>query len=189
MSAPSASRIFLSGVILAGIPFIAIAQYWHIASQDARVAFPSELVTPVDTNNVGIMFELNSLDLAEVSGTDNIHPFDVVYVHMQPGPGLIAYPFGISKDKPKIDKNETAFSIRGTVISREGSVINLRYNFDAFFPTREMKPLLSPGQARHARVELAVNKQSIARLAAVELDGVRYPYRVMEKPVLKGLTQ
>lgn len=142
-----------------------------------------------DAGNVGIVFELNTLDLNEVAGTDNIHPHDIVYIHMQPGPGLIAYPFGISKDKPRTHKDEEAFSIRGTVTSREGKIIKLRYNFDAFAPTQDMKPLFSKGQSRLAQVELAVNKQSVARLAAIELGGVRYPYRVMEKPVLKGLTQ
>lgn len=189
MTTPSASRIVLAGIILAGLPFVAIAQYWHIASKDARVTFPSELISISEAGNVAILFELNTLDLNEVAGTDNIHPHDVVYIHMQPGPGLIAYPFGISKDRPKVHKDEQAFSIRGTVTSREGKVIKLRYNFDAFAPTHEMKPLFFEGQSRLGNVEIAVNNQSVARLAAIELGGVRYPYRVMEKPVLKGLTQ
>ncbi len=185
---PSLSGIFLSGFILAGLPFVAIAKHWHVAAQDARFEMPSQL-TIEPLGSVDIQSEINKLDLSELTGTDNVREWDTVYVHMAYGPNLIAYPFGISKTKPRIRKGDQAFALRGTVTKKEDTTITVHYNFETFSPSGEMKPLLFGDRAADTKVEIAVNRASVARLVAVEVDGVRYPYRVMEKPVLKGLTR
>lgn len=189
MRAPSLVRIFLAGLILAGLPFVAIAQHWHIASKDARFEILTELTLKPDAANVEITSEITQLDLNDLSGTNNVQRWDTVYVHMASGPGLIAYPFGISKDRPRSRRDKHSFNLRAFVTEREGDIITLRYSFDTFLPSRDMKPLLRGAKYPQTRIEVAVNSQSVARLVAVELDGIRYPYRVIEKPELKGLTK
>lgn len=189
MSRPTVTGVILSGLILAGLPFLAIAQHWHVQAKDARFAVPSQLAFHDYTENVDIDSEINRLDLEQLSGTDNISVRDTVYVHMASGPGMIAYPFGISKTRTASKREEHAFSLRGTVMAREGAIIDIRYNFETFLPTREMKPALASRVDAPVLAELAVNDHSVARLVAIEIGGVRYPYRVIEKPVLKGLTR
>lgn len=189
MSRPTAAGVILSGLILAGLPFIAIAQHWHVQANDARFDVPSELAFYSYTENVDIKSEINRLDLGELSGPDNIRVRDTVYIHMAAGPGKIAYPFGISKARAASKREEHAFSVRGKVMAREGTVIDIRYNFETFLPTREMKSAIEKPITGPVQAELAVNSQSVARLVALEINGKRYAYRVMEKPVLKGLTR
>lgn len=186
---PSFTRILIAGLILAGLPFVAIAQHWHITSKDMRFELPTELTASVTGANVEIKSEITQLDLNDLTGTDNIDKWDTVYVHMAGGPGLIAYPFGISKDRPKGRRDRHAFSVRAFVTEREGDVLSLRYSFDTFLPSQDMKPFLRGATYSQTRVEVAVNNQAIPRLVSVELDGIKYPYRVIEKPVLKGLTK
>ncbi len=189
MSRPSPAGIVISGIILAGLPFIAIAQHWHVESKDVRFAVPSQLEPQPYSENVDIDTEINRLNLDDLSGTDNIQVNDKVYIHMATGPDLIAYPFGISKNKARTRRGEHAFAIRATVTSREDREIEVRYNFETFLPSRNMKSVLSAMRNIPAAVELSVNQNSVARLVAVNIDGTRYPYRVIEKPVLKGLTR
>ena len=189
MLRPSFMRIMIAGLILAGLPFVAIAQHWHITSKDARFEVLTELSVKPDAANVEITSEITQLNLSELTGTNNIKRWDTVYVHMASGPGLIAYPFGISKDRPRGRRDKHAFSLRAFVTEREDDLITLKYSFDTFLPSQDMKPLLRGATYPQTRVEVAVNSQSVARLVAVELDGVRYPYRVIEKPVLKGFTR
>lgn len=189
MSHPSKAGVIISGLILAGLPFLAIAQHWHVQASDARFTVPAKLSVHSYTENVDIYSEINRLDLDELSGTDNIRERDTVFVHMASGPGTIAYPFGISKSRARTRTEEHAFSVRGTVMARKGKIIDVKYNFETFLPTREMKAVISRSPSRYVNIELAANQQSVTRLVAVQIDGMRYPYRVIEKPVLKGLTQ
>ncbi len=189
MQNPTFSGVIISGFILAGLPFAAIAQHWHVASKDVLFAVASDLSAQQNIENVDIQSEINTLDLSELTGVNNIHAWDTVFVHMATGPGKIAYPFGLSREKPVMNTSEHAFAVRGTVTAREGDIITLRYNFETFLPTQEMRPLVANGLKPGAEVELAVNRKAVARLVAVKIDGVRYPYRVIEKPVLKGFTQ
>ena len=154
-----------------------------------RVAVSSDLTARQDIENVDIKSEINTLDLSELTGTNNLQVRDTVYIHMAMGPGKIAYPFGVSRERPKTRKNTYAFAIRGTVTQRDGDQVTLRYNFEKFLPTHEMKPLVHTGTNPGTEVEIAINRKAVARLVAVKIDGVRYPYRVIEKPVLKGFTQ
>lgn len=186
----SVSGMILSGVLLAGLPFLAIAKHWHIESNDVRFEVPSTLFSSFDTENVDSLSEINTLDLSELTGTDNLRVWDTAYLHMAPGPDLIAYPFAITHEMPNTHRDPYAFSIRGTVVEREGDIIRMRYNFETFLPTHDLKPVIEMGaREQGATIELAVNQQAVARLVAVNIEGVRYPYRVIEKPVLKGLTQ
>lgn len=189
MSRPSLAGTIISGLILAGVPFVAIAQHWHVQAKDDRFVVLSELYPLGHSENVDISSEINRLDLEELSGSDNIKARDSVYVHMAAGPEKIAYPFGISKTKTKIRSDEHAFSVKGTVRHKEGSVIDVRYNFETFLPSKDMTSALNSGTPSVVQVELAVNKQATARLVAIEINGQRYPYRVIEKPELNGLTR
>lgn len=186
MLRPSFLRILVSGLILAGLPFVAIAQHWHITSKDMRFELPTELTASETNGNVEIRSEINQLDLNELTGTDNVRKWDTVYIHMASGPGLIAYPFGISKNRPRGRRDRHAFTLRGFVTERTDDIISLRYSFDNFLPSQDMKPFLRGKTYAQTRVEVAVNSHAVPRLVAVELDGNKYPYRVIEKPVLKG---
>lgn len=178
--------ILLSGLILAGFPLMAIAKHRHIETQDIRFEVPSVMETKAGAENVGLWSEINALDLNELSGTDNIKRWDTVYVHMATGPGLIAYPFGISKDRPVAHKDNRAFSIRGKVMKRDNKTITVRYNFETFLPSQNLKSIVTADHNDDLMVELAVNDQSVARLVALTVDGVRYPYKMIETPVLSS---
>ena len=182
----SLSGMLISGILLAGLPFVAIAKHLHIEDQDIRFAVPSEITSSYSSENVDSATEINTLDLSELTGSDNLKVWDTVYIHMAPGPDLIAYPFAVTHEMPNTRRDPYAFSIRGTVTEREGDIIKMRYNFETFLPTQDLKPVLESGpRTQTAQIELAVSPQAIARLVAVNIEGVRYPYRVIEKPVLR----
>jgi hypothetical protein len=185
MRSPSRVGVIISGVLLAGIPLLAIASHLHIESQDIRFEIPSALVPRANVDNIDIWSEINELDLSEMSGTDAISRWDDVYIHMATGPNLIAYPFAVTHDRPETHKDGYAFSIRATVIDKADKIITLRYNFESFLPTRELRPRLQTELSTRANIELAVNKHGVARLVAIKLDGLRYPYRVMDSPVFE----
>jgi len=185
----SLTGIIVSGILLAGLPFVAIAKHWHIEAKDVRFEIPTNISQKSSSENVDLWTEINTLDLSELTGSDHIRQWDNVYVHMAKGPDLIAYPFAITHEMPRVRRDGYAFSVKGTVTEREDKIIKLRYHFETFLPPRTARNLISnPGDA-DTTIELAVNKQAVARLVSVNIDGVRYPYRVLEKPVLRGLSQ
>lgn len=185
----SLSGIIISGLLLAGLPFLVIAKHWHVESRAPRFELMSEISVLPDAENMELRSEINRLDLSELSGTDAVEPRDSIYVHMATGPGMIAYPFSVTREKPMSKTDGYAFSIRGSVVERKDDIITVRYNFETFLPSRKLEQKLIARQTPNARIELAVNEQSIARLVNVRVDGESYPYRVIERPVLGGVNE
>lgn len=185
----SLSGVIVSGMLLAGLPFVAIAKHWHIEAKDVRFEVPSSVSTKFSSENVDLWTEINTLDISELTGTDHVRQWDTIYVHMAKGPDLIAYPFAITHEMPRAKRDGYAFSVRGTVTEREGTTIKLKYHFETFLPPRQVRNLITDPDNTNTTIELAVNKQAVARLVSVNINGVRYPYRVLEKPVLRGLPE
>lgn len=185
----SLTGIIISGILLAGLPFVAIAKHWHIEAQDVRFEILTDISYKSGSENVDLWTEINTLDLSELTGADNLRQWDSVYVHMAKGPDLIAYPFGVTHEMPRVRRDGYAFSIKGTITEREGDTIKLRYHFETFLPPRPVRNLIADPDHAGTKIELAVNKQAVARLVSVNIDGVRYPYRVLEKPVLRTTSQ
>ncbi len=188
MAKTSPIGAILSGIVLAGLPLLAIARHRHIETQDVRFVVPATVMPRSDVENLDIWSEINSLDLSELSGTNMVQRGDVVYIHMAAGPDKIAYPFAITPYRPDSD-GTTFFSIRGKVTDRQDDTIIVRYNFETFLPPQALKTVVRQRSDYKASVEVAVNQKAIGRLLAVEVDGVRYPYRMIENPLLKGFTQ
>ena len=183
----SLTGVLVSGMLLAGLPFMAIAKHWHIEAKDVRFEIPTSVTTKFNSENVDLWTEINTLDIAELSGADHIKQWDTIYVHMAKGPDLIAYPFAVTHEMPRTIRDGYAFSVKGTVTEREGSIITLKYHFESFLPPRQVRHLITDPDTPNTTIELAVNKQAVARLVSVNINGVRYPYRVLEKPVLRGI--
>ena len=166
-----------------------IAKHWHIENRAPRFVL-SSMITPVpNAENMEIMTEINILDLDDLAGTDQIRSRDTVFVHMAMGPENIAYPFAITRDKPHAKSDNYAFYIKGQVVDVDSKIATIRYNFETFLPSRQLGERIGQTRNPDVQIELAVNDQAVARLVAVQVDGTKYPYRVIERPVLGRLSE
>ena len=183
------SASFMTGIILAGFPLLAIARHSYIEDQDIRFSVPSNISPRADIENFDIWSDINKLDLDQLSGRDGFLRGQTIYVHFSKGPNTIAYPFAVTSQKPE-NLGQNVFVIRGKVTGRENNNLVIRYNFETFLPSKKVKQLIHETPSSTAMVELAVNDQGIARLFAIEIEGKKYPYRKIEVPeALEGLTQ
>ncbi len=180
--------LFLTGILLAGFPLGAIARHNYIQEQDVKIEVKSAISPRVGAENFEIWSEINFLNLAELSGGDNFLRGQTVYVHMSKGPGNVSYPFAVTSDRP-ITNDNTVFAIRGKVTGRENDSLQVRYNFETFLPSTDVKSIFRKNPNAPSTAMLAINEQGVARLVSVQVDGKTYPYRRMEVPALNGLSQ
>ena len=179
----------LTGIILGGFPLMAIARHSYIEEQDVRLIVPSNISPRADVENFDIWSDINRLDLDQLSGPDSFLRGQTIYVHFSRGPDKIAYPFAVTNQRPdSLEKN--VFVVRGKVTGRDDSALIIRYNFETFLPSRDIKQLIMNNPSASVMVELAINDQGAARLTTIEIEGEEYPYRKIEVPAaLEGFTQ
>ncbi len=180
--------LILTGILLAGFPLGAIARHNYIQEQDVQIEVKSAISPRVGVENFEIWSEINFLNLEELSGGDNFLRGQTVYVHMSKGPSNVAYPFAVTSDRP-ITNDTSVFAIRGKVTGRENDSLQVRYNFETFLPSKDVKSIFRNNPNTPSTAMLAINDQGIARLVSVKVNGEIYPYRRMEVPALNGLSQ
>jgi len=178
----------LTGLLLAGIPLVALARHNYIKAQDVRLELNSSISLPAGAENSHIWSEINMLNLSTLAGSDNFLRGQSVYVHMSKGPEKIAYPFAVTNDKPETT-DTNIFAIKGKVSGRENDALFVRYNFESFLPSAKLKSYIRNNPNALSKTLLAVNDQGIARLVSVEISGKRFPYRDADSVALLGFTQ
>ncbi len=178
----------LTGVVLAGFPLIAIARHSYVQDQDIHFEVSSTISPRSDVENFDIWSDINMLDLAKLSGSNNFLRGQTVFVHMSKGPNNIAYPFAVTSNRPE-NTDKSVFTIRGKVTGRDQTTLIVRYNFETFLPSKPIQKVVRSDPSREAKAVLAINDKGLARLVSVEIEGKSYPYRKIDLPALDGLTQ
>ena len=178
----------LTGVILAGFPLMAIARHNFIQDKDVKFEVQTSITPRVNVENFDIWSDINRLDLRELTGGNKFLRGQTIYVHMSKGPGTIAYPFAVTPEEPEnIDKE--VFFLKGRVTGRQDDMLLVRYNFETFLPTEELRDVVYSDPNAPSSAILAINDQGIPRLVSIKVEGKTYPYRRMDGFGFKGFTQ
>jgi len=178
----------LTGIILAGIPLMAMARHNYIHEKDVQIEILSAISPRAGAENFDIWSEINMLNLSELSGSDSFLRGQNVFVHMSKGPKKVAYPFAITGKMPEISDPDI-FAIRGKVSGKEDNILFVRYNFETFLPPKDLKSVIRNAPNSPSQTTLAINDEGISRLVSVEINGEVYPYRKTVLPAPNGLTQ
>ena len=181
-------RVWLAGLIMGVMPFIAIANHLYIQSQDEKFEIIAQFSMRAGTDLYEITSELNHLSLSELSGADEFKRGETVFVHMAKGPEAIAYPFALTTHSAKAF-DENAFTLKAVIVEADTETVNLRYNFEKFLPSRDLKQRLSQKISLPTKIELAVNSHSVPRLSAVIVDGQKFAHQVIDESFLDVLYQ
>lgn len=155
---------------------MAIARHSYIQKSDIHFEFQSIISPRADVENFDIWSDLNMLDLNEMFGDNRFVRGQTVYVHMSKGPGNIAYPFAVTRYKPD-SINRSIFMIKGKVSGIEAGQLLVRYNFEKFLPSSDLKSLVRTTRVQQGKTMIAINDQGVARLVSVSISGETYAYR------------
>ncbi len=187
----SIARTVLTGLILSAVPVLSLA------SQSLNTPNTTTLLLPatIEYQDGGMQARsnLNTLDLSQMAGDNNMAVGDVVYVHIETSGAKISYPFAISQNRPdnsgvNSDANNDSHTItlRGIVTDRVDDRLYIRYLFEALPKHAELSRALAQIEKTHeekrekkagskVELELSVNRRAVARVTAVRLDGKLYP--------------
>lgn len=167
---------------------MAIARHNYIQDKDVKFTVQTSITPRVNVENFDIWSDINRLDLNDLTGGDSFLRGQTIYVHMSMSSENIAYPFAVTSEKPEANKKDI-FAIKGTVTGRQNNQLLVRYNFETFLPSGDLRDIIYARPNVKSSAVLAINDQGIARLVSVNVDGEIYPYRRIEGFALDGFTQ
>ena len=185
----SAWRVSICGLILAGMPLVAIARHLHVHDSNLRIQVPLEISQTLGSNQIVLQTPLHAIDIDQITGVDEVTPGDTVYVHMARGPDRIAYPFALTRTPPDQNKSDHFFALRGWVRGINNSQITLGYRFDTASLSTELDQALSAQPDAQLSAEIAIKDKGTSLLTAIYVGEERIAQRVIENPELKALTQ
>ncbi len=171
----SIARTVLTGLILSAVPVLSLA------SQSLNTPRTTALLLPatIEHQNGAMQARsnLNTLELSQIAGDENMVIGDVVYVHIETSGAKISYPFAISQNRPTHTDANT-ITLRGIVTDRVDDKLYLRYLFEALPKQVALTQALAHTEKKgenRVELELSVNRRAVARVTAVRLDGKLYP--------------
>ncbi len=156
------SRFIAAGVFLSIIPSGFLAYEKALIPKHIYIDIPAEI-----SPGMQLSTPLNQIDLHMVSGDDIFHIHDPIFVHFFQKQGSVAYPFAVTKIS-QILQNETP-AIKGKVIDKTGSVIQIAYGFEHYRPSRKAYP--DTENHRPVSLELAIDNKHRARVSAINING------------------
>lgn len=189
MRRPSKIGMIFCGLILSGLPLLAVARHSHVENNQVNFSVPATISSRADSTQVSIWSDINVLNLSNLSGSDRIRRGETIYVSLAQGPNNIAYPFAVTHDKARTSIIDTAFTIKGTVTEVDNNRLIIRYSFESFIPVGDLAKRLNQHPIIDATLDLSVNNQSVPRMTSITIDDEIYAQRVMDAPLLKGFIQ
>ena len=173
------ARTVLAGLVLTGVPLLALASHIKGAPTDHTLLLPATVTQ--STLGPRLWLDISMLSTDELAGDDDFSIGDVAYVHNAVDGEALLYPYAISQNRAKITKGTV--SLRAIVTAVNDDVLMLDFQFEDLAARSHIVRIGDDAQA-----EVSVNKRAVARLKAITIDGERTPYDLMEKPVLFGRT-
>ncbi len=175
----SIARTVLTGLILSAVPVLSLASQSMNRSSTTALLLPAT----IEHQDGGLQARsnLNTLELSQMAGDDNMAVGDVVYVHIETSGEKVSYPFAISQNRPDnsgANNDTNTITLRGIVTDRVDDKLYIRYLFEALPKQAALSRALAKVENKggnKAELELSVNRRAVARVTAVRLAGKLFP--------------
>lgn len=175
----SLQRILLAGFILTALPAASLARQSITAERPLELTLPANFKTAASF--IQLSTDINSLNLADLSGNTGIAIGDVIYVHLNtsaaldiPSTQLLRYPYAVSQNRPYRSDDSTV-SLRGVVTGRDDQTLSVSYHFEVIPSSKDLEDKLQ--RSENGTITLAVNRRAVGHVLSVKIDEETFTIR------------